>query len=67
MALSLLSCAIQSAEDPKGSELSEKEPNLCTVSFHFKGSVIETREVASGSKLTPPDDSLIKEGYEIDG
>ncbi len=67
MALSLLSCAIQSAEDPKGSELSESEPNLCTVSFHFKGSVIETREVASGSKLTPPDDSLIKEGYEIDG
>ncbi len=44
-----------------------KDTSLCTVNFHFKDSLIETREVASGSKLTPPKDSLIPEGYAIDG
>ena len=37
------------------------------VNFYFKETVIDTKEVISGSKVTPPESSLISEGYTLTG
>ena len=44
-----------------------KDTTKHTVNFYFKDSIIETKEVVSGSKITPPDSSLIPEGYTVTG
>ncbi len=60
-----LVCVMSDGSSHKAGKV--KDDSLCEVNFYFKDSLVETKKVINGSKLTPPEDSLIPEGYKIDG